>query len=176
MAPKHILDTCCFINFYASGHAAGLLSAVGGAVAIPEAVKREALYLAPPHPDEKPSPIIVDQVIAELKLTVVAPASASELALYIELAADLDDGEAMGLALAKERGLVLLTDERKARKKGTALQVEVLTTCDVIAAWEPIASKGEVVEAVRRISRLARYSPGPKESRYHWWMTMLDAL
>lgn len=172
MPPKHVLDTCCFINFYASGQAAALLKAVAGTVAIPEAVKREALYLAAPHPDEKPIPINIDRVISELKLQVVAPANEAELALYVELAAELDDGEAMGLALAKERGLVLMTDERKARRKAATLQVEVLTTCDVVAAWEGSARKAELVEAVQRISRLARYSPGPREPRYEWWMRL----
>ncbi|MFX9077339.1 hypothetical protein ABTN32_19985, partial [Acinetobacter baumannii] len=95
------LDTCCFINFYASGQAAALLNAVAGPVAIPEALKRESLYLAAPHPDEKPTPINIEAVISELKLAVVAPANDRELGLYVELAADLDDGEAMGLALAK---------------------------------------------------------------------------
>ena len=172
MPPKHVLDTCCFINFYASGQAAALLNVVGGSVAIPEAVKRESLYLAAPHPEEKPTPINIDTVIAELKLTVVSPTNDRELALYVELATDLDDGEAMGLALAKERGWILLTDERKARKRAAALGVEVLTTCDVVAAWEPNASNGEVVEAARRISRLARYSPGPRDPRYDWWMRL----
>lgn len=170
MPPKHIIDTCCFINFYASRQAAGLLNAVGGAVAIPEAVKREALYLAPPHPDEKPTPLNIDQVINELKLTVVSPANASELALYIELAADLDDGEAMGLSLAKERGLTLLTDERKARRKASALQVEVLTTCDVVALWSEEASGSDVTEAIRNIRMRARYAPGPKDPKYDWWV------
>lgn len=174
MPPKHVLDTCCFINFFASGQAGKLLNAVGGAVAIPEAVKREALYLAPPHPDEKPTVIDIDQVIAELKLSVVAPSNDRELALYVELAAELDDGEAMGLAIAKERDLILLTDERKARKQAAALEVEVLTTCDVVAAWEPSARKAEVIEVVQRISHRARYSPGSREARYEWWMKLLS--
>lgn len=172
MPPKHILDTCCFINFYASGQAAGLLKAVGGTVAIPEAVKKEALYLAPLHPDEKPIPIEIDKVVAELKLAVVSPTGPKELELYIELAAELDDGEAMGLAIAKERGLILMTDERKARKRAAAMGVEVLTTCDVVAAWERKAKGPEVIAAVQRIARLARFSPGPKDPRYDWWMKL----
>lgn len=175
MPPKHIIDTCCFINFYASGQAAALLKAVGGSVAIPDAVKREALYLAAPHPDEKPTPIIIDRVIAELKLQVVAPANEKELTLYVELATDLDDGEAMGLALAKERGLILMTDERKARRKAATLGVQVLTTCDVVAAWEPSTSEAELVAAVQRISRLARFIPGQKDPRYDWWMKIATA-
>lgn len=170
MPPKHILDTCCFINFYASGYASQLLAATGGSVSIPEAVKREALYLAVPHPDEKPTPIDMEKVIRELKLQVVAPANADELGLYVQLAADLDDGEAMGLAIAKERGLVLMTDERKARRKAESLGVEVLTTCDVVAAWEPLAATSDVFEAITSIRRLARYSPSPKDPRYDWWM------
>lgn len=172
MSLKHVLDTCCFINFYASGQAAGLLKAVAGTVAIPEAVKREALYLAPLHPDEKPTPIDINSVIAELKLSVVSPASQGELALYVELAGELDDGEAMGLAIAKERGLTLMTDERKARKKAAALGVEVLTTCDVVAAWERQAKEADVVAAVQRIARLARFTPGSKDPRYDWWMKL----
>lgn len=170
MPPKHVLDTCCFINFYASGHAAALLKAVGGAVAVPEAVKREALYLAAPHPDEKPTPIIIDHVITELKLQVVAPADEQELALYVALASELDDGEAMGLALAKERGLVLMTDERKARRKATHLGVQVLTTCDVVALWSEAAPDADVADVIRNIGVRARYTPGPKDPKYDWWV------
>lgn len=170
MPPKHVLDTCCFINFYASGQAAALLRAVGGTVAIPEAVKREALYLAAPHPDEKPIPINIDQVITELKLQVVAPANETELALYVALAAELDDGEAMGLALAKQRGLILMTDERKAKRKATYLGVQVLTTCDVVSLWSEAASDLDVTEAIRNIGMRARYIPGPKDPKYDWWV------
>ncbi|MCO6438138.1 MAG: hypothetical protein J5J06_13675 [Phycisphaerae bacterium] len=175
MPSKHVLDTCCFINFYASGQAGPLLNAVGGSVAIPESVKREALYLAAPHPDEKPMPINIEQVIAELRLVVVSPESEPEFDLYVELAADLDDGEAMGLAIAKQRGLVLMTDERKARARALALGVDVLTTCDVVAAWAAHASAEEVAESIRRIGRLARYSPGSKEPLYDWWMKASSA-
>jgi predicted nucleic acid-binding protein len=172
---KHILDTCCFINFFASGHAAGILKAVGGTVAIPEAVKREALYLALPHPDEKPTPIDINNVITELKLEVVSPTSAGELALYIELAGALDDGEAMGLAIAKERSLTLMTDERKARKKAATLGVEVLTTSDVVAKWAAAVGETDVRDAVKRIGCLARYVPGPKDPRYDWWMRLASS-
>lgn len=170
MPSTHVLDTCCFINVYASGQATALLKAVGGTVVIPEAVKREALYLAPPHPDEKPTPVVIDHVITELNLQVVAPANEEELALYVALAPELDDGEAMGLALAKERGLVLMTDERKARRKAVHLGVQVLTTCDVVALWSEAAPDSDVTEVVRNIGVRARYAPGPKDPKYDWWV------
>jgi len=173
LSPKHVIDTCCFINFFASGRAHSLLQSVGCPIAIPEAVKREMLYIAAPHPDENATRVEIGQVISELKLTVASPANDRELALYVELAADLDDGEAMGLALAKARDLVLLTDERKARKKAASLEVQVLTTPDVVAAWEPAVTKVEVIEVIQCISRYARYSPGSGEARYDWWMQRL---
>lgn len=170
MPGKYILDTCCFINLFASGCAAEILKALEGPVAIPEAVKREAVYLASPHPDEKPTQIDIDGVIVELQLEVVAPTLPNEVDLYIELARELHDGEAMGLAIAKERGLVLMTDDGKARKKAATLGVEVLTTPDAVLAWSRVVGEAQVKDAIQRIKHLARYVPGPTEVQYKWWM------
>lgn len=172
MPARRVIDTCCFINFFASGQATALIKAIGGAVAIPEAVKREAVYLAPFAPGEPRIPIDIDAVVTELKLEVVSPENPAEVSLYVELAAELDDGEAMGLALAKSRSLVLLTDERKARKRATALEVEVLTTCEVVSAWAGTVDERRTIDVINRIRQSARYSPGPKDPLYDWWMKL----
>lgn len=146
----------------------------GGPVCIPEAVKREALYLAPSLVDEPRLRIDMDAVVSELKLEIVGPSTTEEVELYVHLASDLDDGEAMGLALAKTRRLVLLTDERKARRRAAALGVEVLTTPDIVHAWAQHHSESRIADVIKRISRFARYVPSAKETHYHWWMNWLS--
>jgi predicted nucleic acid-binding protein len=141
-------------------------------VAFPEAVKREALYLAPALPDEPRVPVDIEAVISELKLEIIAPATDAEVECYVDLATELDDGEAMGLALAKVRGLVLLTDERSARKKATSLGVEVLTTPDVVRAWSDGVDERQVAEVIHRIGKAARYVPSPKDEHHEWWVKL----
>jgi len=164
-----ILDTCCLINFYASGHARAILDALKRPMFLPESVKREALYLASSDKAGERDRIDVEKVAAELHLLVVAPETDEELDLYVGLATELDDGEAMALALAKARGLTLLTDERKAGKKATSLSVEVLTTPDVLHVWSESTSAALVTQAIQCIEARARYAPFVAHPRYGWW-------
>ena len=68
--------------------------------------------------------------------------------LYIELAARIgDDGESMGLAIARCRGWSVLTDDKKARRIAKELGVPVLGTPEVIKQW------AEIIKPSRRNSR-----------------------
>lgn len=166
-----VLDTCCLINFVASGQCEAILQVLGRPLYVPEAVRRESLFLAPEEPDGARHTLRLDDIVQELDLTIIAPAGDAELSLYVSLAADLDDGEAMALALAKSRGLTLLTDERKAAKRAAALDVPVLTTFEVLHKWAADAETSIVSDAISRIERLARYTPSPRSPLFDWWQS-----
>src|SRR5437868_10196598 len=118
--PDGVVDACCTINVYAAGCARELLSSSGRAWHIPGAVVREAQFVRKPDPDDRaqliPEPIDLRPLIAGGVLRPCDPAPGVEAALYVQLAVELDDGEAAALAVAQARGWALATDDRKARR------------------------------------------------------------
>ena len=87
-----------------------------------------------------------------------------EVALYIELAARIgDDGESMGLAIAKCRGWSVLTDDKKARRIAKELDVSVMATPEVIKQWAKATrpKPKELAQVLQAIERFANYLLGP---------------
>jgi predicted nucleic acid-binding protein len=98
-----------------------------------------------------------------------------EVDLYVKLAVDLDDGEAMALAVAKSRGWVLATDDRKARRMSDTLAVPVLTTTQIVRRWAErnCIGSAEVRQAIVNMRELARFVPRQGFPEYRWWMEQL---
>ena len=99
-----------------------------------------------------------------------------EVELYIELAARIgDDGESMGLAIAKCRGWSVLTDDKKARRIAQELSVPVLGTPDVMKLWAGIAqpSESELATVLAAIERFSNYRPGRGAVDYDWWIASI---
>src|SRR5947208_1335245 len=96
--PDGVVDACCTINVYAAGRARELLLASGRVWHIPGAVIEEAQYVRKPDPDDPtrlvPEPIDLRPLIAEGVLWLCDPTPGVEAALYVQLAVELDDGEA----------------------------------------------------------------------------------
>ena len=99
----------------------------------------------------------------------------TELKLYVDLARDLDDGEAMGLAVAKVRTWRLATDDRKARRKAKELGVPLLSTAEIVRKWAKAAKAHDklIVEALVRIQSLARFAPTDEYPDAAWWRAVL---
>lgn len=68
------------------------------------------------RPQCPPDTVELDSFVNSKCLTVYGLSGNEEQSLYIDYAADLDDGEAMTLALAFSRGFTVATDDRKARR------------------------------------------------------------
>src|SRR5262249_20214298 len=100
----------------------------------------------------------------------------AELALYVELAARIrDDGESMGLAIAKCRGWQIVTDDRKARRIAGELEVAVLSTLEIMKACAQVtsATSAEVAEVLRTIQTVASFTPIPTLPEFGWWDTAI---
>jgi predicted nucleic acid-binding protein len=102
--------------------------------------------------------------------------SQEEIELYVKLAADLDDGEAMALAIARLRGWILATDDRKARRMAAGLDVTALTTPQIVRHWAERNSvdTAQIRQAIVNIQELARFVPGQVFPEYKWWMQQLS--
>jgi predicted nucleic acid-binding protein len=119
--------------------------------------------------------INVDPVMKAGLMEVCSPADGPETDLYVSLAQELDDGEAMALAIAKSRGWTLATDDRKARRKATELGVRALTTPELMRRWAERTKhpKRVVTDALLRIETLARFIPAGTAPDADWWRAQL---
>ncbi len=139
---------------------------------IPRAVVDEALFVRAVDEAGEPTLVEVDlqPLIAEGVLDVCFP-NASEFEQYVALAQELDDGEAMGIAIACERQWLFATDDRKAQRTCEKMGVSVITTPELIKSWSD--GKGVGKEDARRvlsnIESFARFAPRPISPLYNWW-------
>jgi predicted nucleic acid-binding protein len=193
------VDACCLINLLAAGtiltldpptapppprrKARGPQPApasqptprLGYHLHVPKVAKEEALYIL--QTDEDDASKLVKVVI---DLTPLIDASVlftcdvqgqAEMDDFVRLATTLDDGEAMCLAVAKNRGWLLGTDDRKAIRLAIQLGVTPVTTPELVKHWADRnrATDEELAAALQNIQSFARFVPRRNSSLYAWW-------
>jgi hypothetical protein len=178
--PAVILDACGTLNLYASGRFVPILTALRHAWYLPAAVERESQQY------RQPDPIDPEKLVAlPVDLTLAIDGGVlnrcdcegdEEAALYIELARRIgDDGESMGLAIAKCRGWSVLTDDKKARWIAKELGVPVLGTPEIMRQWAIVTgpSAAELSQVLEAITRFANYQPSRGAVDYGWWVASI---
>lgn len=133
-----IIDTCVLINLLASGEIENILKVAAQQSLVCSAVERESLYLRGEDPAADPEAIDLLPLVQNGVLTFCQVETPDEEQLYVNYAGELDDGEAMALAIALTRNLGLVTDERKARrlyKVASGDDKSLLTTSQLIRDW-----------------------------------------
>lgn len=170
-----ILDACVLINLLASGEIEGILSVAARDSLVCSAVERESIYLRTGDPQAPLELIELKPLIESGLLTVCRIESDQEAQFYVDYASALDDGEAMSLAIALARDLVLATDERKARRlfsEAAGDQGRLTSTSALVRQWaeaERIPAD-RVKTALTRIEERARYQPPTTDANYKWWI------
>lgn len=174
-----LLDACAVINLYASRWMEDIVGAVGVPVGVVRIVHQESLYvLHGGEGDDADERVRVDlsPLIAGESLLMLDLAGNDELETFIDLTADLDDGEAMTLALAVHRGCTVVTDDRKAARIATSRGVELRATLDLVKAW--VDGRGIALEVTRSalldIRRRGSYMPGRSHPLKSWWDRVLE--
>ena len=171
-----IIDACGVLNLYASGRFREILERAGYAWQLPRAVESESQTYRQPDPAD-PTQLIrvpIDLTVA-FQTGLIQRCDCqtdAEVKLYVELTARLgDDGESMGLALAKCRGWSILSDDKKARRIAAELGVPTLSTIQVLQAWVQATSASVVEQAqvVQAIELYANYQPGRSHPAKSWW-------
>lgn len=174
-----IIDACCLINLSAAGDLNEWLKHLGGQWHVPKAVMGEALFLRVEQADGEITRerISLEPMVQSQLLRACEPEGSAELELYFELAAALDDGEAMALAIAKSRGWMLATDDRKAIKLAVELNVSVLTTPELVKRWaqKSSATKTDLREVLLRIQSRARFFPPEHSPLHDWWFKIVES-
>lgn len=173
-----MLDACVLINILASRRADEILTRSGYRFAICTVVSNESIYLRSSDPKALPEPVDLNALVHAKCLSVHGLEGSEEQALYVDYAAELDDGEAMTLALAFSRGLLVATDDRKARRiflENTGDSTRLLSTTQVLKRWcESAALPPETIkELLREISVRGRFSPHSSDPEFLWWSKMI---
>ncbi len=179
--PAVILDACGTLNLYASGQFVPILAALPNKWYLPAAVEKESQQYRQPDPvdPEKLIAVPIDLLPAINKgfLTRCDCETDEETELYVQLASRIgDDGESMGLAIAKCRGWSVLTDDKKACRIATELGVDVLATTEVMKQWSEIVkpSAADLSAALEAIERFANYTPGRGAVNFDWWVDSIN--
>ena len=90
-----------------------------------------------------------------------------EIELFVQMAAQLGDGEAACFAIAARRGWALATDDRRARRFAAESSLAVITTPELVKLWaeNTQASDEEIVVVLQNIQRFAYFTPRAELSR-----------
>lgn len=168
-----VIDACCLVNLCTAGDLGLMIEPMGLTWYLPTAVIEEALFTYDldegGHPTARP--IDLRSCIASGVIQVCSVRDAEEIKRYVRLASELDDGEAMALAIASYRGWMLATDDRKTIRFAESLRVRVLTTPELIKRWADgkAAETDELRDVLRRIQLLASFTPRRSGPLYEWW-------
>ena len=171
-----VLDTCCLVNLAAIDGTLDCLASFALTWYVPTAVQAEGIFIRVGADSRLVQRIELTPAISAGIVQICAPADDAEHAQYVELAFSLGDGEAMALAIAKNRGWKVATDDRKARIKADAAGISVVTTPELLQRWATQTARSalEVANALRRIETLARFIPSADSPAARWWRKIVD--
>lgn len=170
-----LLDACAVLSLYATQRMTAILDTMSGRVAVADLVVDEALYIRRIVEGQvELERVDLGSLVGSDRLAVLSAESDEELLTFIDLAVDLDDGEAMSAALAIHRDCVLVTDDRKAERV-LAGRVPMRSTLDLVRHWvesERIA-RPDVRAALIGIDQRG-YRPARRHPHHGWWESILS--
>lgn len=178
--PTVILDACVLINLLASGEAESIIRVAAEECRICEVVEKETIYLSSDDPQEEAVEAVqVDSLIESGLLSVCALENQAEEALYVNYASQLDDGEAMSIAIAEARGYKIATDDRKARRiflEATGAPDRLIWTSDLIRKWaeQEGISPEKLQSTLQSIRRRATFFPPKRDVNHGWWTSNMS--
>jgi len=169
-----ILDTCVLINLAASGEVADIVATIRGVTFICSAVQKEALFLRDDTEQSVLVPLNMDDLLAIAQIQVCDLGTDDEEEHFVKLAADLDDGEAMSIAIAASRGMDFASDDQKARrifKELVPAPQRLTCTSSILKQWAAVRSvtPQRLRNALRRIAARSRFTPSRRDPNAAWW-------
>ena len=172
--PVAILDACVLINLLASGRAGDIMSESGYQFGICSVVRNESIYLRATDLNAPPEEVKLDAYLESNRLTAFELSSDEEKELYVDYATQLDDGEAMSLALVHSRGFSMASDDRKARRLFTEEIGDLkrlLSTSRILKEWSEKAAMNtaDVKQVLTDVSRRGRFFPNSGDTHFDWW-------
>jgi predicted nucleic acid-binding protein len=156
-----------------------VLSSIEGRVAIADVVKRESQYVLVGGAGDdalEREAIDLSPMIESGALDVIETDDDEELLTFIDLTRDLDDGEAMTLALAIHRRGVIVTDDRKAMRLSREAGVSLMTSLDLMKHWSESASipHAELRLVLGDLRERGRFEPSRQHPLRTWWESVFE--
>lgn len=171
-----VIDTCVLINLLATDRVGQIVQIISPSSLVCRAVSSESLYLRSTEPDGVPQAIDLGPLFDQNIVSVCPLLGDPEEELYVGYSLELDDGEAMSLAIAQSRNLALATDDIKARRLAAenAPAISLLSTPQIIHAWAERRESDEVASVIRAIYCRARFCPPDTDPWVQWWNAHLQ--
>lgn len=173
-----ILDACCVISLYASGHMADILATIPTQVAVAAYVcnvEARRIYTGPLEDVTRETTSINLQPFIDDKLIrIVSPENESEENSIVNFSAtSIDSGEAISAAIALHRCWSLGTDDRDVISffmKGIP-QLHLISTPDLLKYWvDATHPQLTLIRTILENIRIrARYKPHEEHHLYRWW-------
>ena len=178
-----VLDASCLLNLYATGRLGEIVLAVEARFEVADYVlEHEAIYTWQTDSTgarEEAVPVDLAPLVAEGLLGVLSLEHPDEQAMFVSLAALIDDGEAATGALAFHRGCAIATDDRKARRVFGAFMpnVPLVSTLELMKLWanESQVSHDELRAAMDEMRASASYVPSSRDSLFEWWASIVSS-
>ena len=171
-----VLDASTLLNLLATGEAETILRCVPVARLVCTIAASAVLHLRNEDTAKPPDPVSVKPLIDAGVLTSASLQTSEEELLFVQLAASLEDGEAMSLALCVSRNYALATDDRKAQTIATAQSVPLIASSHLVLNWKKEAGidRDKVRSALRLIGTRARFRPWRGYPEQNWWDDMVS--
>ncbi len=172
-----LLDASCLLNLCATDRLLEIAAALPWQLAVVDYVmEQEVLYVRIIGAQEGTVPVDLSPLIDEGLLLVMRLETPSEEASFVELAAVLDDGEAVTGAIALNRGHLVAIDDRKARRVlgEKAPGMRLVSTLELMRQWSASVPVQEVSHALRAMQHRASYVPGQWDPLHAWWRDMME--
>ena len=175
-----LLDASCLLNLYGTDRILEIAPALSWQLAVADYVlEQEALYVRTigAHEEQEGTvPVDLSPLIDAGLLLVLRLENPSEQSSFVELAAVLDDGEAVTGAIALTRGHMVAIDDRKARRVlgEKAPGMGLVSTLELMRQWSASVPVQEVSHVLRAMQHRARYVPGQRDPLYAWWRDMME--
>jgi hypothetical protein len=137
-----------------------------------------AVHQRPDHVPPDREQVDIDGLVERGLIEIVEIADESEAELFLQLALELDDGEARTLAIAASREWSVVTDDRKAQRVAAreCPQVKLFRSLELLKEWSDV----NTIDAVRirelllNIRDRASFIPGKHDPSVFWWRSLLD--
>lgn len=167
-----INDSSVLLNLLATDCLAQIAADTGWRFAICPAVRDESKKLRDSATNELVL-VDIDPLIASGLLQLLDLSGDLEQILYVEQSIVVDDGEAMSIAIASNRGLDLAIDDKQAANHARRVfpRIKLWTTPEILKYWTEtaIVPPEALRKAILLIEARARYFPSKSHVLAAWW-------
>jgi predicted nucleic acid-binding protein len=178
-----ILDACCVINLYASGHMDEILLSLPPDIFVATYVHEQevlSIFSGPlENAESSKQQIDLSSLVSHGLINIASLTTEEEEILFINLSVELDDGEAATSAIAFHRNWGIATDDGKALKiiRRDAPHLQLLSTLALIRYWADTTNQPfSIVQlALKNVHLRARYRPGKNHPFFTWWLSYQES-